>query len=222
MENGEIKIDIDKINKWYWSVIFTERYSGSTETKQTKDFKDMVKWLNDSSKIPEVVSDIISRLDTQKIDTSYPGSSIYKGVFNLLFRKRAWDFYEKDAIKFSSADLEDHHIFPRKFLEEKKVDVEKDIVLNRTLILSSTNKKISRKAPATYIKEMIKIHVSEEKVKEVLKNHFINEEMFELLKSVEENSPKEEIEEKFGQFIIMRENLIKEEIKKLVTPDKQF
>jgi len=222
MENGEIKIDIDKINKWYWSVIFTERYSGSTETKQTKDFKDMVKWLNDSSKIPEVVSDIISRLDTQKIDTSYPGSSIYKGVFNLLFRKRAWDFYEKDTIKFSSADLEDHHIFPRKFLEEKKADVEKDIVLNRTLILSSTNKKISRKAPATYIKEMIKIHGSEEKVKEVLKNHFINEEMFELLKSVEENSPKEEIEEKFGQFIIMRENLIKEEIKKLVTPDKQF
>lgn len=215
-ERGEIDIDINKINKWYWSVIFTERYSGSTETKQTKDFKDLVAWLTDSNKLPEAVTDMRSKLDIMKIDTKYPGSSIYKGVFNLLFRRGAWDFYEKDKIKFSVKDLEDHHIFPRKFLESKNVKVEKDIVLNRTLILSSTNRKISRKAPATYIEEMIRIHGSEEEVKRILEKHFINEEMFEILKSVKENSTPDEIKEKFERFITLRENLIKDEIRKLV------
>ena len=215
-ERGEIDIDISKINKWYWSVIFTERYSGSTETKQTKDFKDLVAWLTDSNKPPEAITDMRSKLDIMKIDTKYPGSSIYKGVFNLLFRRGAWDFYEKDKIKFSVKDLEDHHIFPKKFLESKNVKVEKDVVLNRTLILSSTNRKISRKAPATYIEEMIRIHESEEEVKMILEKHFINEEMFEILKSVKENSTPDEIREKFERFITLRENLIKDEIRKLV------
>jgi len=215
-ENREIGIDIKKINKWYWSVIFTERYSGSTETKQTKDFKELITWLKDSGGVPEAVSDIRNKLNVMKIDTKYPGSSIYKGVFNLLFRKGAWDFYEKDKIKFSVKDLEDHHIFPRKFLENKSVNVEKDIVLNRTLILSSTNRKISRKAPATYIEEMRKIHGSEEEVKKILEKHYINEEIFELLKSVREDSTSEEIREKFEQFITMREKLIKNEIRKLI------
>ena len=215
-ERGEIDIDINKINKWYWSVIFTERYSGSTETKQTKDFKDLVGWLTDANKPPEAVTDMRSKLDIMKIDTKYPGSSIYKGVLNLLFRRGAWDFYEKDKIKFSVKDLEDHHIFPRKFLESKNVKVEKDVVLNRTLILSSTNRKISRKAPATYIEEMIRIHGSEEEVKRILEKHFINEEMFEILKSVKESSTPDEIKEKFERFITLRENLIKDEIRKLV------
>ncbi len=215
-EKGEIEIDIAKINRWYWSVIFTERYSGSTETKQTKDFKDLVTWLTDSYKVPEAIEDMRSKLEIMKIDTKYPGSSIYKGVFNLLFRRGAWDFYEKDKIKFSVKDLEDHHIFPRKFLENKNVNVEKDIVLNRTLILSSTNRKINRKAPATYIGEMVKIHGSENEVKRILEKHFINEKMFEILKSVKESSTPEEIKEKFEHFIILRENLIKNEIRKLV------
>ncbi len=219
-ENRGIKIDIEKINKWYWSVIFTERYSGSTETKQTKDFKDLITWLNNADKVPEVISDIRSKLAVLRIDTKYPGSSIYKGVFNLLFRKAAWDFYEKDKIKFSVKDLEDHHIFPRKFLENKNVDVEKDIVLNRTLILSSTNRRISKKAPSTYIEEMIKIHRTEEKVKQILRKHFINEEMFELLKTAREDLAPEQIKEIFNRFIYLRELLIKNEIKRLIGDEK--
>jgi hypothetical protein len=215
-DNGEIGIDIGKINKWYWSVIFTERYSGSTETKQTKDFKELIVWFEDSNEVPEAVSDIKNKLSVMEIDTGYSGSSIYKGIFNLLFRRGAWDFYEKDTIKFSVKDLEDHHIFPKKFLESKDINVEKDIVLNRTLILSSTNRKINRKAPATYIEEMIEKHGSEEEVKKILEKHFINEEMFELLKSVKKDSTSEEIRKKFEQFITMRKELIKNEIRRLI------
>jgi hypothetical protein len=215
-KNKEIHIDSNKIDRWYWSVIFTERYSGSTETKQTKDFKELVEWMKDDEAVPEVVSEIRNKIGIMKIDTKYSGSSTYKGIFNLLFKRGAWDFYEKDTIKYSAKELDDHHIFPKKFLEDKKVDVEKDVVLNRTLILSSTNKRISKKAPATYIEEMIKIHEGEEAVKKVLEKHFINTEMFELLKNVREDSTAEEIKEKFEKFTAMREKLIKDEISNLI------
>lgn len=212
----KIAIDITKINKWYWSVIFTERYSGSTETKLMKDYKDLIDWLNNSSNIPEAVQDLRNRLANMPLTTRYPGSSLYKGVFNLLFKKGAWDFYEKDKIKFSVKDLEDHHIFPRKFIESKNVDVEKDIVLNRTLILSLTNRRISKKAPATYIEEMIKIHGSEDEVKKIFEKHFIDKEMFEILKKVHENTPSSDIKELFNEFINKRKQFIKNEISSLV------
>lgn len=215
-EEKKIAIDITKINKWYWSVIFTERYSGSTETKLMKDYKDLIDWLNDSTNIPEAVQDLRNRLVNMPLVTRYPGSSLYKGVFNLLFKKGAWDFYEKDKIKFSVKDLEDHHIFPRKFIESKNVDVEKDIVLNRTLILSSTNRRISKKAPAAYIEEMMKIHGSEDEVKKIFEKHFIDKEMFEILKKVHENTPSSDIKELFNEFINKREQFIKSEINSLV------
>lgn len=215
-EEKKIAIDITKINKWYWSVIFTERYSGSTETKLMKDYKDLIDWLNDSTNIPEAVQDLRNRLANMPLTTRYPGSSLYKGVFNLLFKKGAWDFYEKDKIKFSVKDLEDHHIFPRKFIESKNIDVEKDIVLNRTLILSSTNRRISKKAPATYIEEMIKIHGSEDEVKKIFEKHFIDKEMFEILKKVHENTAPSDIKELFNEFINKRKQFIKNGISSLV------
>jgi len=214
-EAREIQVDIEKINKWYWSVIFTERYSGSTETKHTKDFKDLIAWLLDSSRVPEAVLDMNSKLEILKLQTKYAGSSIYKGVFNLLFKKKAQDFLERDVINFSS--LEDHHIFPRKFLESKRANVEKDIVLNRTLITSVTNRKIGGKAPAAYIRDMIESHGSESAVKAILAKHFIDSRMYEILKSSDETLSPEEIGRNFSMFISMREDLIKQEIKQIMS-----
>ncbi len=213
---GEIKIDVDKLNKWYWSVLVLERYSGSTETKLMKDFREMVLWFGDRIEMPEVVQNLLNSLPFLRFDTRYAGSSKYKVVFNLLFRRGAWDFYERDKLKYSYKELDDHHIFPKRFLESKGVDVNKDVVLNRTLILSSTNRRISRKAPAEYLSEMIRIHGSPEEVKRILAKHFIDEEMFELLMSVRNDTPPQEIREKFNLFISMREALIKQEIEGLV------
>ena len=208
--------NIDKINCWYWASVFTERYGGSTESKLTKDYKDLLKWFKDEELIPEVVKEareILEKTFTLE-DKKYAGSSIYKGVFNLLFINSAKDFYNNDKIKFSVENLDDHHIFPKGFLQDKEVELNYDIVLNRTLISSKTNKNISKKAPANYLKEMIKIHGNKEKVMEILKDHFIDEEMVEILMLTTDNSSKEEIENSFSSFINLRQNLIKKEIEK--------
>lgn len=208
----------NKINKWYWSSVFLERFSGSTESKLTKDYKELKQWFEDDTKIPSSIlemREILFKTFTI-LDKRYSGNSVYKGVFNLLFMNDARDFYENDKIKFSSNDLDDHHIFPKQFLKDKKIDVNFDCVANRTLITSKTNRKISKKSPNTYINEMINIHKNEQVVLDILEKHFINKEMYDLLMNTTEKSSSVEVKENFNKFIKLREELIKKEIEKLI------
>jgi len=217
-EKREISIDINKINKWFWSAIFTERYSGSTDTKISKDFKDLVNWLKKDNNVPEVVEEARKSLDNLELSNiKYGGSSIYKGVFNLIFKNGALDFFVRDNIKYSPKDLEDHHIFPKGYLNNKNISLDiKDSILNRTLILKETNRKINKKSPASYLNEMIKEHGSEENVKNLLKLHFIDEKMFSLMKQATDDIEPLKLEKIFKEFIKQREALIKNKIKSLI------
>ena len=224
-------IDNEKIAAWYWSSVFTERYSGSTEEKIMKDFRDVNIWMNDSKFVPEVVREFIVQLSKSAFtlkNVRRSGSSKYKGVFNLIFKNKAQDFYYPENLAFNN--LEDHHIFPKAFLKSKNVEVEYDTVLNRTLIFDETNRKISNKSPAEYIKEMIEIQMkkgltkteAEEKIKKILRAHFIDEEMYEILKNTSKDLTSEEIMKNFENFISKREKLIIEKIKELVNFERFF
>ena len=211
--------DISKVNQWYWSAVFSERYAGSTETKLTKDYKDLIKWFADNDKIPEVVKEMRNTLyKTFTVqDKLYAGNSVYKGVFNLLFINDAKDFYENDKLKFSTNELDDHHIFPKKFLENKGVDVDWDMVANRTLIGSRTNKRISKKAPAVYLKEMLEHNDNDvEVVKSILDKHLINKEMYQIMLTINEESNTEDITDAFNKFVELRDKLIKQQISVMI------
>lgn len=209
------KRDVDKINQWYWSAVFSERYAGSTETKLTKDYKDLLIWFIDDQKIPEAIidmRDILYKTFSLK-DKKYAGSSIYKGVFNLLFINDAKDFYENDKLKFATSTLDDHHIFPKQYLLDRDVDVDFDTVLNRTLITKRTNIQISKSSPATYLKKMLENNSNDESVvKSILSKHFINEEMYALLKTIDDNSDKSDIVKAFVTFTEQRQELIQSSI----------
>ena len=216
--------DMEKINIWYWSVVFSEGYSESTNSKVMKDFREVSKWFNDDSAVPEVVREFRDQIRKNAFSLKHVksvGSSLYKGVFNLIMMNNPLDFFEPENIAYN--ELNDHHIFPRDFL--KDIDVESDIVLNRTLIFDKTNKIISNKSPADYLKEMIESQAknknisnkeAENKVKKILEKHFINEEMFEITRETSKSLPKDKVKKNFEMFIDMREKLIIDRIKKLV------
>ncbi|ADQ06873.1 Protein of unknown function DUF2081 [Caldicellulosiruptor hydrothermalis 108] len=217
--------DTDKIEKWYWSAVFSERYSGSTETAMAKDFKEVCAWFNNNNLIPEVVEKLRNQLESNVYtlkEVRRKGSSKYIGIFNLLFKNGAKDFYYPENIAFNQ--LDDHHIFPVSFLKAKGVEVDVDSIMNRTLIFENTNRSISRHSPGDYIRKMIEIQKSkglseqeaEHKVKEILKDHFIDEEMYLLLKNTTNNLTPSEIKENFERFINKREKLILNEIKRLI------
>jgi hypothetical protein len=216
--------DMEKINMWYWSVVFSEGYSESTNSKVMKDFREVSKWFNDDSAVPEVVREFRDQIRKNAFSLKHVksvGSSLYKGVFNLIMINNPLDFFEPENIAYN--ELNDHHIFPKNFL--KDVDVDSDIVLNRTLIFDKTNKIISNKSPADYVEEMIKSQMekkniiyadAENKVKKILEKHFINEEMFEIMRETSKSLPKDKVKKNFEMFIDMREKLIIDRIKKLV------
>jgi hypothetical protein len=217
--------DVKKVDIWYWSVVFSESYSGSTESKIMKDFREVSRWFDDNLLLPEVVKDLRVQIKTGAYslkDVKRAGSSLYKGVFNLIFRNNPIDFYEPEDIENNV--LNDHHIFPKNFLKSKSVNVDQDIVLNRTLIFDRTNKIISNKSPADYVREMIEIQKSknlsfdeaENVVKETFEKHFIDNEMYEIMKNTSREINKEKIKENFEKFVEKREALILEKIKQLI------
>lgn len=208
---------LTKFNKWYWSSIFTERYAGSVESKIAKDHKEVLEWFSDDNKVPDVVKEARQLIETSFSlkDRDNRGNSVYKGVFNLLFRNHPNDFYNDDTIKFS--ELDDHHIFPFKFLEKKKYKGNKNTVLNRTLIHSSTNKSIQAKSPHDYLAHMISLEGNNRQVViNKLRSHFISEEMVGLMDTADSNKSSEEIQSLFDEFITLREQLVIDEIKKLL------
>jgi hypothetical protein len=87
-------------------------------------------------------------------------NALYRGCMCLIALKGAKDLQADDSIEFHT--LEDHHIFPRAFLEkERKQDgmaISSDLInsiINRTLISSTTNRRISRSSPSNYLEKLV-------------------------------------------------------------------
>jgi len=147
------------IKCWYWGSIFLERYAGSVDTITYRDTVDLVKRQGDGQFQPVVFEEIrqgIINNPNFSLRNVARVNSIYKGVMNLIGINGARDFNNNDAISFH--ELEDHHIFPKAFLSKKyghKGGEKVNTILNRTLIVSSTNRTISKKSPSQYLKDVL-------------------------------------------------------------------
>ncbi len=220
----------EKIDRWYWASIFSERYSGSTETVMKQDFEQLCKWFEDDNTVPDVIEELKNQLRSETlglIKVRRFSNAKYKGVFNLLFKEDVRDFFHiETSISYDIRELEDHHIFPRAFLKEKGIDDERiDCVLNRTLILGSTNRRISKKSPSEYIEEIIKEvcqrrkiskEEAEEEARRMFRKHFINDEMFDILRDTSQKTDKTKVKGNFETFLELREKEIINKIKEYV------
>ncbi|MGW0880258.1 GmrSD restriction endonuclease domain-containing protein [Streptomyces sp. NPDC002671] len=86
----------EKIEQWYWCGVLGEMYSGSTETRFTRDVEQLVAWIRQEDRAPETVADAFffaERLDT----LTTRNSAAYKGIYTLLVRQGAVDWHHTDA-----------------------------------------------------------------------------------------------------------------------------
>ena len=169
--------DFNKLDAWYWSSIFTERYAGASDTAIKQDFDQVKKWFEDTTKIPEVVKTAENRIKDIDLANTSKGA-ISKAVMNLVASKGALDFYTGQSIELCK--LNDHHVFPKK---SGITLTNENSILNRTLIQESTNNDIRKKKPSEYIATARQELGSEEKLKEVMKTHFIDETSLQALKN---------------------------------------
>lgn len=207
------------IVKWYWSAVFSEDYSGSSDTMMGMDFRDWKQWLTSGSEIRR-----ISKLDRSflrnelNFKETKKGSSKYNAVLCMLALNNAKDFFSLRVLgvsDFSMENINDHHIFPSKVkglnLEKSRTfNKYKESILNRTLLLDETNKyKISNKRPSQYLKEMQeKVGVNE--MREILRKHFISQRALDYL-----------WDDDFDNFIEEREKEIKKHIELKLMLEKQ-
>ncbi|MEP6951647.1 MAG: DUF262 domain-containing protein [Ginsengibacter sp.] len=171
------------IEYWYWNSVFSLRYSGSSNERIIEDSNILIQiakgrkinsasYFNKLSKLQVLSADDIYSFDKK-------ANAVYKGILNLInFEKSGLLNWNNDAKLSLNSILEDHHIFPKSYLNEiLATDSEKDLidcVANRTLVPKIQNIKISDQAPSEYLKAISNINPD---IGKSLENHLITKEL---------------------------------------------
>ncbi|MGB9834962.1 MAG: GmrSD restriction endonuclease domain-containing protein [bacterium] len=165
----ETKSNYDKINRWYWAAVFSNRYDQAVDTISANDFNAFKKWVAENGEAPDFIRDF--EFDKVDLNTEKQSSAIYKGVISLIVLKGALDFKTGQPPQFGIEKIQDDHIFPKSVYNE-------NCILNRTLI--STNAEKTSKKPSEYFRKILEEH-GIEKFKMILESHLIPEEAIDFL-----------------------------------------
>jgi hypothetical protein len=139
--------------------VFSQYFSGASESKVAKTVKEWLGngsgngWLSGDEREPESVREFTYRVslldDVSRVDTA-----LYRGVMSMLLASDARD-WGKDTRLLRRADwrdLEDHHIYPARFLASYSIKGSAvNNIANRTPLLKGTNNAIGYDAPHVYI-----------------------------------------------------------------------
>ncbi|WP_289959821.1 GmrSD restriction endonuclease domain-containing protein [Glycomyces tritici] len=143
-----------KISQWYWCGVFGELYGGSTETRFAADLPEVVAWVRGGSKRPRTVDEsqfASSRLSTLRTRNS----AAYKGLYAQLLAAGATDWRTGKAVDvdtYFGESLDIHHIFPKRWCEERGIDPKVyNGISNKTPLSSRTNRKVGGNAPSKYL-----------------------------------------------------------------------
>lgn len=188
---------MEKLDYWYWSVVFGSRYVEGSGSKKTIDFKHVLQWFKYPSDIPFFIRDLRSNYESkiQLMDVQKKNDSIYRGIFSLLNKNGADD--SKQKIIMDKKTPHKDHIFPKsKF---KHADGWENSILNMTYLTKETNSEKSNKLPSEYISEVIKeaYDHNEEKFLKILERHFMDKQCLKYLKRDE-----------FEKFLTARRNIM--------------
>jgi len=147
-----------KIKRWFWCSVFNQSYEKAPVSQSAKDFNELVKWIEGGSEPESVRNFNWKQGDLRQITPRQIG--LYRGVMALILSQGTRDFYSGSTLTstlINTGKVDDHHIFPRAFLEQNNLATkeETDCVLNRTLIDTKTNQQISDKAPSIYMSQIM-------------------------------------------------------------------
>ncbi len=196
---------MDKIQNWYWSAVTSDNYSGSTETKIEKDYRELLLWFKDDAAVPEIVRVQRKEVNSLALDTTKTNDSIYKAVICLVAKSGANDFAKNHPLVPSM--LDDHHIFPKSLADKYYGEISINSILNRTVLDSDTKRKILKnKPPSKYIREIIDVQrIDESLMRKRLETHLISDDAFDCL-----------LNDDFEKFVHERAKTIRATLRRLI------
>jgi len=154
-------VNRQKLARWFWCSVFGQTYENAPNSQAAVDVAELVRWLTDEAGHPQTIESF--RFDPRMLrDTTYRQRALYQGVMCLIMSGRPRDFHSYNPLTrdlMIEQAVEDHHIFPYAYLGRLEVKERlRDSVLNRTLIDGRTNRSISDKAPAEYMKRILETY----------------------------------------------------------------
>ena len=163
----------DKIDLWYWTTVFMQRYTHAVETQSFSDFNEMVKWLgNDAS--PMSVSCDVDNVVIE-MEKAAGRSALAKAFVNLLILNGPRDFLSGQDVRAEACQVD--HIFPISRFQNAARNV-----FNLTLITGETNRKKSDQLPAEFVKACLDSHGAEGSLVTTLRTHFISADAVQAMK----------------------------------------
>lgn len=174
----------DRLARWYWCGVFGELYGSATESRIALDLQHLLKWVNGSA--TELPATVVaagfqsSRLVTMRSRTS----AAYRGLYVLLQKQGAQDFFWKARIvdiDRNERGIDIHHIFPRKWCEDQGIAPKVyNSIINKTAISYRANRMIGGHAPSHYLAQLqsnAAVQLSGAAMDEILNSHFIAPEL---------------------------------------------
>jgi hypothetical protein len=169
------------LDKWYWRAVFSQYYISAPETKIQRTVRqwlsregDRLGWLDKQDNEPDSVRDFSYRTSILE-DVSRIDNAVYRGVMSLLLSAKIHDFGQdrKSLAAASWEEIEDHHIYPKRFLAPNGIKGEKvNNIANRTPLLRNTNGLIGNTAPNVYLTDL-KI-IGSRTIEPVVSEHLID------------------------------------------------
>jgi len=162
-----------KIVRWFWCSVFGQKYENAPNSQTEKDFSELKRWMA-GGEAPESVREFKLEMNLRQVRPRQ--RAVYRGIMALILHSGAMDFHKRGRITAQLlADkknpVDDHHVFPKAFLDEKKVPASlRDCILNRTYIDRITNRRLSKRSPADYFSEIRNKH-GEEATDTLWKSH---------------------------------------------------
>ena len=171
----------DKLSRWFWCGVLGELYGGAIETRIALDLQGLLAWIDDTTAQEPVTVQGAgfqpNRLDTLRSRTS----AAYRGLYVLLQREGAKDFFWKARMVDLDRDewkIDIHHIFPKKWCEEHQIAPRVfNAIVNKTAISYKANRTIGGKAPSAYLEQIQKhaqVKLDDGAMDSILRTHLID------------------------------------------------
>ena len=208
----------DKLRRWLWCGVLGELYGGAIETRFARDVEQVPLWLEGGEE-PRTVYD--ASFDASRLETLRTrNSAAYKGIYALLMKRGARDWMKAidiDVASFFGLSIDIHHIFPRKWCDDRGIEPgRRDSIVNKTPLSWDTNRSIGGRAPSSYLQTIqTRNGSSDASLEEMLLRHLVEdtalrEDDFELFYDKRKTSLLAMISEVMGKEI-RRDDLAPEE-----------
>ena len=169
---------VERLERWYWSGIFSEAYGAGTETQFALDLAQVADYVRNGTE-PRLLTEA-SFVPERLISLRTRNSAAYKGLYALQMNSGAADWRTGNPLSLATWHTENidiHHIFPVAWCRDKEREIPQwlyNSVINKTPIDAETNRMIGGQSPSRYC---TKLDGAISNLDGVLETHWIRPEL---------------------------------------------